>query len=115
MSSVTPKRTRSDRVAAFSTQPGAISRSLRPLRRVDVLIRVGICLAAALIMWAVTGAWEPFFSFRTGHIPPRDIVARVAFQQPNEQETSIRKSQAHREAICIYQHDVRPIVDSAKV
>ena len=38
-----------------------------------------MCFAAALIMWAVSGGWSKPFPYRSGYIPPRDIVARSAF------------------------------------
>ncbi len=42
-------------------------------------MRLGLCLAAALILWGVSGAWAKPFPYRSGYIPPRDVVARDAF------------------------------------
>ena len=42
-------------------------------------MRVGLCFAAAIVMWAVSGGWSKPFPYRSGHIPPRDVVARDAF------------------------------------
>jgi putative nucleotidyltransferase with HDIG domain len=41
-------------------------------------------LAAIVLAWASTGGWAPPFRYRSGHIPPRDIVARASFSVVNE-------------------------------
>jgi membrane-associated HD superfamily phosphohydrolase len=46
------------------------------LRRADVLLRVALCVFAAVLMWSVTRAWAPPIVYRTGDVPPTDIVAR---------------------------------------
>jgi len=49
----------------------------------DSLKRLGLCFLAALIIWGVTRAWEPPFPYHSGYVPPRAIVARVAFEVDN--------------------------------
>ena len=49
------------------------------MRQRDALLRIGICLLAAIAIWGVTRAWEPPFPFRSGYVPQRDIAARVEF------------------------------------
>ena len=45
--------------------------------RGDVLLRLALCLVSAIILWAITGGWEPPFSFRTGQVPdPQHRFAR---------------------------------------
>ena len=36
--------------------------------RPDVLLRVGLCLLAAIVLWGVTRAWEPPFIYRVGDV-----------------------------------------------
>ena len=60
---------------------------MRSLRQRDSLLRLALCFAAALIIWGVTGAWEPPFPYRSGYVPPRAIVARVEFRVENSNQT----------------------------
>jgi hypothetical protein len=91
--------------------PGRIARIVALVRRGDVLLRIGLCLTAALIMWGVTGAWAPPFSYRTGEVPPRNIVARASFRVQDEARTEARRQRARGEIVCTYQHDVQPLVE----
>ncbi len=75
MSSSTTKRRRS----ALILPRGKLAQLLDLVRRRDVLTRIGLCALAAVVMWAVTGAWSPPFRYRGGFIPSRDIVARTDF------------------------------------
>ena len=61
---------------AFAPSRGTFARVVEAVRRTDVLIRLGMCAAAAAVIWLLTGAWEPLFSYRPGYIPPRDLLAR---------------------------------------
>lgn len=74
------KRTRSERVAALGLAPGQWERAWAGLRRRDVLGRIGLALAAALVMGMVIHAWAPPFAYRIGHVPARAMVARVGFE-----------------------------------
>ncbi len=62
-------------------------------------------------MWGVTGAWAPPFSYRTGDVPSRNIVARASFRVQDEARTEARRQRARSEIICVYQHDVQPLVE----
>ncbi|QDU30021.1 HD domain protein [Anatilimnocola aggregata] len=86
-----------------------VARGLSVLRRTDVLIRLGLCVLAALVMWGVTGSWAPSFSYRTGFIPNRDIIARVDFSEEDPVETAKRKDQARSQAEFVYEQDARPL------
>ncbi len=106
-----PKRTRAERVAALALPPGQLARMLGYLRRGEVLLRLGLCALAAVIMWAVTGAWTPPFPFRSGQVPPRDIVSRVTFSIDDKAKTQLAKDEARRRIRCIYINDPRPLVE----
>ncbi len=111
MSSGSPIRSRFARVAAFELPPGRYARGVARLRQPAALARIGLCLAAAIAMWFVTAAWAPPFHFRSGHIPGRAIVAQAEFQVPDEEKTEAKRRQQRAETICVYQHDVRPLVE----
>ena len=111
MSSGSPNRTRLARVAAFELPPGKFARGIARLRQPRSLARIGLCILSALAMWFVTAAWAPPFHFRSGHIPGRAIVAQADFEIPDPDKTEAKRKQQRAETICIYQHDVRPLVE----
>jgi putative nucleotidyltransferase with HDIG domain len=90
MSFGTQKRTRSDRVASVVVRLGHGARVYRQLRQRDVLLRCVLCVGVALLLWVVTGGWAKPLPFRSGHIPPRDIVCRSAFQIKDELQAETR-------------------------
>jgi len=73
------KRTRSERVAALELRPGKWELAWANLRRRDVLLRMGLCVIAALALCAAVRGWEPPFAHRTGEVLLHDVVARVPF------------------------------------
>ena len=81
MSAGSQKRTRLERVAALELPPNFADRFLGSLQRGEVWLRIGLCLLAAIFLWIVTSAWAPPFSFRSGYVSPRDIMARVEFKK----------------------------------
>ncbi len=111
MSNGQQPRTRSDLVAALRLPPGQLARFLGTIRRGDVMARVGMCLLAAVIMWAVTSAWAPRFPFRAGYIPRRDIMARATFSKYDPVETANRRQTARSQVLCVYVHDRQPLIE----
>ena len=53
------KRYRSNRADLIGLPPGLIGRVWASLQQSSVLIRLGLCLVAGFLMWAITGAWAP--------------------------------------------------------
>jgi hypothetical protein len=82
---------------------------LDALRRGDVVVRLLLAAVAAVMIWAVTGAWMPPFSYRLGYIPRRDIITRVDFSIKDELATSRKRDEARRSVIPIYRNDPRPL------
>ena len=107
MSTGSPKRHRSN----LELPPGQLERTLEQLRRGEVLIRIGLCFAAAIAMWLLTFGWQPPFGYRTGDIAPRDIVARTKFSRDDPSATDDLRREARRATLCIYQHDVRSLIE----
>lgn len=86
MSVGTSVKSRSARVATVAASRRRLNERWRRIRHPDVWVRVGLCIAAAVALWAVSGAWSKPFPFRSGYIPPRDLVARQQFVfQPGTQ------------------------------
>ncbi|MCA9120278.1 MAG: HDIG domain-containing protein [Planctomycetaceae bacterium] len=113
MSTSSPRRKRSDLAAGIQLPPGQISRSLTYLRQGDVLLRIALCLLAATVMWFATHGWSRPFPFTSGYIPPRDIVASIDFstRELDVPENERRRQRALAQTICIYTHDVQPMVE----
>jgi len=109
MNGAVPPKSRRDRVAGLEITPGLLTQTGELLRRGDVLVRLGMCLAAALVMLLVTQAWKPPLQYREGHIPRRAIVAGAAFQVPDEGAVEKEKDRARRHAPQVYQINPVPL------
>jgi putative nucleotidyltransferase with HDIG domain len=109
MSTGSQKRTRSERVAALELPPRLWGRAFETLRRGDVLLRLGICLFAAVVMWSSTRAWSPPFPYHIGQVPQRSIVARANFEVENSRQTEKNRDEARRQARYVYKNDPEPL------
>ena len=107
MSYASPRRQRPYRGSSLPSGPTLFVQAWETVRRPDVIVRLGFWFAACLVLWAVTGAGEPPFAFRTGDVPARKIVARVTFELPNDAETDKRRDEARRTAEPVYVNNVR--------
>ncbi len=76
------RKTRSERVAALGLPPGTWAQAWAGLRRRNVLLRIGLCAMAAVLLCVVMGGWHPPFPYRTGQVPAQPIQARVPFGAP---------------------------------
>jgi putative nucleotidyltransferase with HDIG domain len=110
MATGTFKRKQGDRVAGFVLPPGQLARTFDALRRSDVLTRIGLCAALAILLWLLTAGWAPPFAYRPGYIPQRNIFARVKFEQVDTIATEDRNRKKQRELLAIYVHDPKPLL-----
>lgn len=81
------KKTRSEHVASITLPRGRVAQFFGSLQKRDVLVRIGLCVVAAWLMWLITGAWSPPFPYRAGYRPSRNIDARVDFIVPDAEHT----------------------------
>src|SRR5688572_25747298 len=107
MSYAPGRRHRSQRGASLGLPPNFFARTWELVRNPEVLIRLGLFVAAALLVWVITGGGVRPPNFRTGDVPPRKIVAQVDFQLKDDAETAKRKQEARRTAETIYVNNVR--------
>ncbi|NQU26188.1 MAG: HDIG domain-containing protein [Candidatus Nealsonbacteria bacterium] len=111
MAGSSPKRTRSERVAALELPPGQWDRIWASLRRREVIEWLGLAAAAAVVIGVITQAWNPPFGYRTGYKPDRDIVARVDFERPDPIGTALNRQRAREQARRVYVRDPQPLVE----
>jgi cyclic-di-AMP phosphodiesterase PgpH len=104
MASSNTVRTRSERVASLQLEPSALRRQLSQLLTAESLIQLSIALASAILITIVFQGWVPPFAYREGQIPDRDIVARVAFDIVDAQQTKLLRDQKRRETLCFYEN-----------
>jgi cyclic-di-AMP phosphodiesterase PgpH len=76
----------------------------------EVLARLGLCLAASLVLLVVLRGWEEPFPFRIGWVPPRGIVSRVAFETPDPDATRTARERAAAKVRVVYAQDKAPVV-----
>jgi putative nucleotidyltransferase with HDIG domain len=107
MSYAPGRRHRSQRGATLGFSPTFFARAWELLRNPDVLVRVGLFIAAALLVWVITGGGTPPIAFRTGDVPARKVVARVDFQDKDEAETQKRQEEARATAEAVYLNNPR--------
>ncbi|HTQ37727.1 MAG TPA: HDIG domain-containing protein [Pirellulales bacterium] len=104
------RKTRLERVAALELPPNFAERFLGSLQRGDVWLRIGLCVLATLFLWIVTGAWAPPFSYRTGYVPDRDILAQVSFKKYDPDATHDARKQAENQVRFVYTQDPSSLV-----
>src|SRR4030095_10466062 len=109
MSYAPGRRHRSQRGSSLGLPPNFLARSWETLRQPDVLLRLGLFIAAALLLWVITGGGVPPNAFRTGDVPQRKIIARVDFQVKDKDETEKRKEEARQLAEVVYANDPRKL------
>ena len=109
-----PRRYRPHRGSSLVLPPGMLARALETVRRGDVLVRLLLVLLAAITMWLITQGWAPTFSYRSGFVPPREIMARVPFSVDNPTDTQQLREKAKSEAECVYRNDLRPLEEKRR-
>ncbi len=107
MSYAPGRRHRTQRGAALGFSPTFFARAWELIRNPEVLVRVGLFVAAALLVWVITGGGIPPIAFRTGDVPARKVVARVDFQVKDDGETQQRREDARRTAAAVYINNSR--------
>ncbi|MEM8866161.1 MAG: HDIG domain-containing metalloprotein [Planctomycetota bacterium] len=109
MSTGNQKRNRGRRVTTFELPPGRWATLLGQLRRGGVVLRLLMCTATALALWAMTQGWNPPREFRPDRIPVRDVIARTYFEQPDDEALQEARRDARRLAIAVYDQDAAPL------
>ena len=83
---------------------------LETVSRSEVLLRLAICLGAALLLLILMHGWSEPFPFRAGMVSPRGVVARVPFEKPDAERTRTAQERAAAQVRVVYSQDKAPIV-----
>lgn len=110
MASGIQKRKRSERVAALELPPGSFERAMLYCKRGDVLLRLALCVLTVIALWCVTLSWSAPLEYQSGYVPPRNIVAKVPFQQLDPDKTREAEMIARNKVSFVYDHDVDKLV-----
>lgn len=105
MASSNTKRTRSERVASLKLEPSSLSRWLRSLLTGKCLLQLALACVAGLLIIFIMRGWLPPFAYREGQIPERDVISRVDFTIDDLEKTEIRRDEARRDVLCIYENN----------
>ena len=73
--------------------------------RPEVLLRLGICLAAGLVLLVVLRGWAEPFAFRLGSVPVHGVVSRVPFEKPDPEATRLARDRAAAKVRVVYAQD----------
>lgn len=85
-------------------EPSALRRQLAKLMTGRSALQLLIAAISVVILVIGLEGWQPPFNYREGQIPQRDIVARVAFELVDSQQTKLLRDQRRRETLCIYEN-----------
>lgn len=107
LTSTSIRRYRSSRTNSLNLPPNFFARAYETAKRPDVLLRAAAFLVASIVLWLITGAGTPPFSYRRGDVPRRKIIARVDFRREEEPETKKRQQEARLTAEAVYENNSR--------
>ncbi len=103
-------RRRSRRASSVEGPQGFWGHLLETISRSEVLVRLGMCLLAAVLLLIVLHGWAEPFSYRVGMVAPRGLVARVPFEKPDLEKTRAAQERAMSQVRVVYAQDRGPVV-----
>ncbi len=83
---------------------------LETISRSEVLVRLGLCLLAGLVLLILLHGWSQPFAFRVGGVAPRGVVSRVPFEKPDLDRTRAAQERATAQVRVVYIQDRAPIL-----
>ncbi len=104
------KRTRIQRVSGFELPPSSLDRVVDACQRTETLWRFGLCILAAIALWAIVGGWKPPFAYWRDYTPSRNIIARVKFDKFDPKATDTAKDNAAKQVRLVYEQDPTSLV-----
>ncbi len=103
-------RRRSRRPGSLDLPHGFWGMLAERMARPDVLLRLGLCVAASAVLLILLQGWAEPFGYQMGSIPVHGVVSRVAFDKPDPDATRLARERAASRVRVVYAHDKAPIV-----
>ena len=97
-------RTRQERIESLGIPKPKMVQWWIDSDKADWAVRIMIGLSAAIALLVVCKTWEPRFTYRSGTVPSRDIIARIDFEVENEIETEALRLQRIRQVPVFYRN-----------
>ena len=110
MALFSPKKTRSQRAAAFRSSSTPSGRFDETQRNRRVTLRILLCVVAVVgLLFAVEG-WRAPFPYRLSDREAHGITARIKFQQFNDFETQRARQERVDQVPFIFEHNPKPLL-----
>ncbi len=103
-------RRRARRGASVEGPQGFWSLLVERISRAEVLVRLALCLAAAIVLMIMLHGWTGPQPFREGSVAPHGLVARVPFEKPDPERTRSAQERAAAQVRVVYAQDKAPVV-----
>lgn len=103
-------RRRSRRSGSLDLPHGFWGMLAERMSRPDVLLRLGLCVAASAVLLILLQGWAEPLGYQVGSMPVHGVVSRVAFDKPDLDATRIARERAASRVRVVYAHDKAPIV-----
>jgi hypothetical protein len=103
-------RRRGKRGSSVEVPHGFWGMLLDRVSRAEVLVRLAVCLAAALVLLILLHGWTEPLPFREGAVVPHGVVARVPFEKPDPERTRAAQDRAAAQVRVVYSQDRAPVV-----
>jgi len=103
-------RRRVRRGQAIEGPPNFWSSLVERASRAEVIVRLGMCLGAALLLALLLRGWSEPSPWHPGSVAPRGVVARVPFEKPDADRTRAAQERAAAQVRVVYSQDQAPLV-----
>ncbi len=103
-------RRRVRRGQAIDGPQGFWSTLMERASRAEVVVRLGMCLGAAVVLAVLLRGWAEPSPWHPGSVPPRGVVARVPFEKPDADRTRVARERAAAQVRVVYSQDQAPLV-----
>ena len=89
---------------------GFLGALLERVSRSEVLLRLALCLGAAMVLLIALHGWTEPMPWHTGSVASRGIAARVPFEKPDQERTRTAQERAAAQVRVVYTQDPAPLL-----
>jgi len=103
-------RRRAKRGSSVEAPQGFLGKLLERMLRGEVMLRLGLCLAAGVGLLVLLHGWAEPLPYRPGGVVARGVAARVPFEKPDQDRTRVARERAAAQVRVVYTQDKAPFV-----